>query len=59
MKASFRACLRNIPPFLVYGVVGVLLAIAASIPLGLGWFVLAPMAAASVYASYVDVFGRP
>ncbi len=59
MKTSFRASLRNVPPFLVYSIVGILLAIVASIPLGLGWFVVAPMAAASVYASYVDIFGRP
>lgn len=59
MKTSFRACLRNIPPFCVYSIVGILLAVVASIPLGLGWFVVAPMAAASLYASYVDVFGRP
>jgi len=58
MKTSFRACLRNMPPFLVYGIVGFLLAIAASIPFGLGWFIVAPMTAASLYASYVDVFGR-
>jgi len=59
MKTSFRASLRNVPPFLLYGIVGILLAIVASIPLGLGWLIVAPMAAASVYASYVDVFGRP
>jgi uncharacterized membrane protein len=59
MMASFKASLRNIPPFLVYGIVGVLLAIVATIPFGLGWFVVAPMAAASVYASYCDIFGKP
>jgi len=59
MKTSFRASMRNVPPFLVYGIVGILLAIVATIPLGLGWFIVAPMAGASVYASYVDIFGRP
>ncbi|MEP7182654.1 MAG: BPSS1780 family membrane protein [Betaproteobacteria bacterium] len=59
MKASFKGCWRNIPPFLVYGLVGMLLAIVASIPFGLGWFIVAPMAAASVYASYCDIFGKP
>ena len=33
--------------------------IVASIPLGLGWFVLGPVFAASVYASYKDIFGAP
>lgn len=56
MKASFAGCLRNVLPFLVYGVIGVLLAIVASIPLGLGWFVLVPVAIASIYASYCDIF---
>ena len=59
MKASFKASWRNIPPFLVYGLVGMVLAIVASIPFGLGWFIVAPMTAASVYASYCDVFGKP
>jgi uncharacterized membrane protein len=58
MKTSFRACLRNIPPFLVYGIVGFVLAIVAAIPFGLGWLVVAPMAVASTYAAYVDIFGR-
>jgi uncharacterized membrane protein len=56
MKASFAGCLRNVVPFLVYGVVGVLLAIVASIPFGLGWFVLLPVTIASLYASYCDIF---
>ncbi len=57
MKTSFNACLRNVAPFLVYGLVGLLLAILATIPLGLGWFVLAPVYATSLYASYKDIFG--
>jgi uncharacterized membrane protein len=56
MKASFIACLRNILPFLLYGVVLFLLAIAASIPFGLGWLVLGPTMAASLYTGYRDIF---
>lgn len=56
MKASFHGCLRNVVPFLVYGVIGLVLAILASIPFGLGWFVLAPVTIATVYASYCDIF---
>ncbi|OLC65540.1 MAG: hypothetical protein AUH79_07470 [Betaproteobacteria bacterium 13_1_40CM_4_64_4] len=56
MKASFYGCLRNVIPFLVYGAIGIVLAIIATIPLGLGWFVLGPVAIASVYASYCDIF---
>jgi uncharacterized membrane protein len=57
-KASFGACLRNIWPMTVYSLLGLVFAIVASIPFGLGWLVLAPVFAASVYASYKDVFGE-
>ena len=55
-KLSFSACLKNIVPFLLYGLIGLLLAIVASIPLGLGWLVLAPVSIAAIYASYCDIF---
>ena len=56
MKASFFGCLKNIVPFLVYGIIGMLLAIVASIPFGLGWLVLGPVATASVYVGYRDIY---
>jgi uncharacterized membrane protein len=56
MKASFVACLRNIVPFLLYGVVAFLLAMLASLPFGLGWLVLGPVLAASLYTGYRDIF---
>ncbi|HVO69490.1 MAG TPA: BPSS1780 family membrane protein [Aggregatilineaceae bacterium] len=56
MKMSFSACLKNVLPFLVYGVVGMLLAVAASIPAMLGWFILVPVWMASMYTSYRDIF---
>jgi uncharacterized membrane protein len=56
MQASFSACLKNIVPFLLYGVVMFVLAIVASIPLFLGWLALAPVIMASVYTSYEDIF---
>ena len=56
MKASFVACLKNLLPFLVYSVIALLLALAASIPFGLGWLVLGPVMAASLYTSYRDLF---
>lgn len=59
MKASFHASLDNIGAFLVYSLVGLALALVASIPFGLGWLALAPVFGTSVYASYVDVFGKP
>jgi len=56
MSASFRGCLRNVVPFLVYGLVGLVLAILASIPFALGWLVLGPVTIATVYTSYCDIF---
>jgi len=58
MRLSFIGSLRNILPFLVYGVVAIVLAIVASIPLFLGWLVLLPILTASVYAAYRDIFLR-
>jgi uncharacterized membrane protein len=57
MKASFAACLVNIWPLTVYGLIGIVLMIVATIPFGLGWFVLCPVIATSIYASYKDIFG--
>jgi uncharacterized membrane protein len=56
MKESFRGCLRNIVPFLVYGLVGFVLSILASIPFALGWLVLGPVFVASIYAGYRDIY---
>jgi uncharacterized membrane protein len=59
MKGSFMGCLKNIVPFLVYSVVLFVLMIVATIPLGLGWLVLGPVFAASIYASYRDIYLSP
>ena len=59
MKESFSGCLRNMMPFLVYGVIGLVLAILASIPIMLGWLALGPVFAASVYTSYRDIYTEP
>lgn len=56
MKNSFFACLKNIVPFLVYGVILMVAAIVATIPFGLGWLVLGPTMACSLYAAYRDIF---
>ena len=58
LKQSFRACLKNILPFLVYGAILLVLSIAATLPLMLGWLALGPVIVASVYAAYRDIFFR-
>ncbi|MGH8633065.1 MAG: BPSS1780 family membrane protein [Burkholderiales bacterium] len=57
IKESFLGCLKNIIPFLVYGIVMLVLGVVAAIPLGLGWLVLGPVAIASVYVAYRDIYG--
>ena len=56
MKMSFSGCLRNFLPFLVYGLMFILLAIVATLPIGLGWLVLMPVMFCSTYTSYRDIF---
>ena len=56
MKSSFTGCLRNLVAFLVYGVLVLVLGILASIPFGLGWLVLLPILAGSLYSGYKDIF---
>jgi uncharacterized membrane protein len=56
MKNSFIACLKNILPFLIYGVILFVAAILASIPFALGFLVLGPVIVGSLYASYRDIF---
>jgi uncharacterized membrane protein len=56
LKASFFACLRNWMPFLIYGIVLLVLCFVAAIPAFLGFLVLVPVLIASVYTSYRDIF---
>lgn len=56
LKASFNACLKNMVPFLVYGLITLVLCFFAALPIGLGFLVLGPVLAGSVYASYRDIF---
>jgi len=57
LKQSFTACLNNFVPFLIYGLVVLVLSILATIPFGLGWLVLGPVLIASIYTAYRDIYG--
>ena len=56
INMSFRAAFKNVLPGIVYMIVFTLAAILATLPVGLGWLVLAPMVLTSVYAAYRDIF---
>jgi hypothetical protein len=43
-------------PFLLYGVLLIILLMLAAIPFGLGFLVAVPMTVASIYAGYRDIF---
>jgi uncharacterized membrane protein len=53
---SLRGCMKNILPFLPYGLLLMLMIIPLLLTLGLGLIVLAPIVTASVYVSYKDIF---
>ena len=56
LRLSLRGFMANVGPMLVYGLVLILLAVLASIPVFLGWLVLLPVIFTSLYASYSDIF---
>lgn len=53
---SVFTCWINVLPLLVFGLVYLVLAVLATIPLGLGWLVLLPVTVCATYASYREVF---
>ncbi len=56
MKLSFMGSLRNMWPFLVYGLIAFILMMIAMIPFGLGMLILVPVLNASIYLGYKDIF---
>ena len=56
MKKSFFACLKNLLPLQLYGIILILLTVVAVIPYGLGLIVLIPIIFTSIYVSYKDIF---
>jgi uncharacterized membrane protein len=55
-KMSFVAICRNAGAMIVFDLILLLWAIVATIPLGLGWIVLAPTLATAWYASWRELF---
>lgn len=59
MKHSFVGCMRNFMPYLIYGLVGlVLFPLVIIFTFGFGVLVLMPVGLASIHAAYRDIFHR-
>lgn len=56
MKASFRACMENPLPVLVFAVVSAVLAMIAMLPYGLGTLLWIPVYSGAVYRGYEALF---
>lgn len=56
LKRSFKGCLRNIVPFLLFGIVIFALSMLMLLTLGLGYLVLIPVLMITLYVSYKDIF---
>lgn len=56
MKMSFVGCIKNMLPFLIYGLIGLVLVIVGSIPFMLGLLVVMPMVTASIFVAYKDIY---
>ena len=58
LRPSFVGCLRNVMPFLIYGLV-LGLFLLSLFTAGLLFIVTAPVVIASIFVSYRDIFVRP
>ncbi|HCB12865.1 MAG TPA: hypothetical protein DEP36_04765 [Gammaproteobacteria bacterium] len=56
VQASIAACWINMLPLLVFGLIYIVLAAIAIIPLGFGLLILGPVTAGAIYASYREIF---
>ncbi len=56
MKLSFMGCLKNILPFLLYGIISMILLMLGAIPIGLGLLIVIPVLVGSIYTSFRDIY---
>ncbi|MCK0154980.1 DUF975 family protein [Alcanivorax sp. S6407] len=56
LGVSFKACLKNLLPLILYGIVATILVAVAMIPLFLGLLLAGPLLAGAYYASFKQVF---
>lgn len=55
-QLSFVACLKNVLPFLVFGLVAMLMALIGMLPFGLGLLLVVPILTIALYTAYRDIF---
>lgn len=56
LRLSFDGCLKNLVPFLIYGVLVLVALLVGMIPFGLGLLIVMPVLALSTYVAYKDIF---
>ncbi len=56
VKSSFSACMKNMWPMSVYGVIALLFCFIAIIPMGLGFIILFPVMMISIYCMYKSIY---
>ena len=56
MKQSFQGSVRNVVPFLLWGIISTIFGLIAAIPFLLGFLVWGPVIVGSVYAAYRDIY---
>ncbi len=56
IRASFAASLKNIPALGVFAILNLVASLLATLALGLGWLVLIPVVALTMWTSYRDIF---
>jgi len=59
MGVSFRACMKNLLPMIVYGIVVMLIVMVAALPLLLGLLFVMPILAGAYYVSFRQVLTSP
>ena len=59
MGVSFRACMKNLLPMIVYGIVVMLIIMVAALPLLLGLLFVMPILAGAYYVSFRQVLTNP
>jgi uncharacterized membrane protein len=56
VRTSFVACLKNVLPFLIWGIAGAVLWLFSSILIIIGWLIVGSLLMVSLYLSYRDIF---